>query len=105
MDEHRWDPVGYCADVAAESSSPSLHLPQYQMKRLMTAKFDFTDFLAQYKAVTSMGGMSQVMKMLPGMSAISEKQPAMAEKQFKVYESMVRRDGVAMMIPSISVRA
>jgi len=62
---------------------------EYQMKRLMTAKFDFTDFLAQYKAVTSMGGMSQVMKMLPGMSAISEKQLAMAEKQFKVYESMI----------------
>lgn len=62
---------------------------EYQMKRLMSAKFDFNDFLQQYKAVTSMGSLGTVMKMLPGMNSITEKQLAQAEKQFKIYESMV----------------
>jgi signal recognition particle subunit SRP54 len=35
-------------------------------KRIMKAKFDFNDFLKQYKMVSSMGSMSQVMRMLPG---------------------------------------
>ncbi len=30
------------------------------------AKFDFNDFLKQYKMVSGMGNMSQLVKMLPG---------------------------------------
>ena len=30
------------------------------------AKFDFDDFLKQYKMVAGMGNMGQIMKMLPG---------------------------------------
>ena len=57
--------------------------------RMMTAKFDFNDFLKQYKMVTGMGSMSEVMKMIPGMNKISEKQLAGVEKQYKQYEAMI----------------
>lgn len=33
---------------------------------LREAKFDFDDFLKQYKMVAGMGNMGQIMKMLPG---------------------------------------
>ena len=36
-----------------------------------------------------MGSLSSVMKMLPGMSGITDKQLAAAEKQFAIYESMI----------------
>jgi signal recognition particle subunit SRP54 len=58
-------------------------------KRMLAAKFDFNDFLKQYEAVTGMGGMGALMKMLPGMAAITDKQLAAAEAQFKVYKSMI----------------
>ena len=35
-------------------------------KRLLAAKFDFNDFLGQYKMLNNMGPMGSVMKMLPG---------------------------------------
>jgi signal recognition particle subunit SRP54 len=40
-------------------------------KRLMSANFDFNDFLKQYKMVSGMGNMGQIMKMLPGARADS----------------------------------
>lgn len=57
--------------------------------RMMTAKFDFNDFLQQYKLVNGMGSMTEVMKMIPGMNKISEKQLAAVEKKYKRYESMI----------------
>ena len=40
---------------------------QAMMKKMMQDKFDFNDFLKQFKMVSGMGGgMSSVMKMLPG---------------------------------------
>ena len=35
-------------------------------KRLLSAKFDFNDFLKQSKMMASMGSMGTIMKMLPG---------------------------------------
>lgn len=58
-------------------------------KRMLAAKFDFNDFIKQYEAVTGMGGMGAIMKMLPGMAAVTDKQLAAAEKQFRVYKSMI----------------
>lgn len=57
--------------------------------RMMTAKFDFNDFLRQYKMVSGMGSMSQVVKLIPGMNKITEKQLAKVEKQYKRYEAMI----------------
>jgi len=39
------------------------------MKRLLANKFDFNDFLAQYKTMNNMGG-AQIMKLMPGMSKV-----------------------------------
>eukprot|EP00951_Prasinocladus_malaysianus_P047584 scaffold651118_cov51-Prasinocladus_malaysianus.AAC.1 len=52
-------------------------------KKMMEAKFDYDDFLSQFKMITEMGPMGQVMKMLPGMSNVSDKQMMAAEKKFK----------------------
>ena len=38
------------------------------------AKFDFNDFLRQWKVVSGMGSVSSVVKMLPGMNKIADKQ-------------------------------
>ena len=57
--------------------------------RMMTAKFDFNDFLKQYKMVMGMGSMGEVMKMIPGMNKVTEKQIAALEKKYKQYESMI----------------
>uniref|UniRef100_A0A7S3VP79 signal-recognition-particle GTPase n=1 Tax=Dunaliella tertiolecta TaxID=3047 RepID=A0A7S3VP79_DUNTE len=58
------------------------------MKRLMANKFDFNDFLTQFKTMNNMGG-AQIMKLMPGMSKISEKQLYQMEKELKSYESMI----------------
>ena len=58
-------------------------------KKMMAAKFDFNDFLQQYKTVTSMGSLGQIAKMIPGMSGITDKQLAAVEKQYKAYEAMI----------------
>lgn len=39
-------------------------------KRLLSAKFDFNDFLQQSKMMSSMGSMGSIMKMLPGQYSI-----------------------------------
>ena len=61
--------------------------------RMMSAKFDFNDFLGQYKAISGMGGMASVLKMLPGMSGVSDKQLSAAEKQFKARRGWVVEGG------------
>ena len=40
------------------------------MKRLMANKFDFNDFLTQYKTMNNMGG-ARIMKLMPGMNKVS----------------------------------
>jgi len=42
-------------------------------RKMMSAKFDFDDFLQQYRMVTGMGGIGSMMKMLPGMGSITGK--------------------------------
>ncbi|GAX85777.1 hypothetical protein CEUSTIGMA_g13192.t1 [Chlamydomonas eustigma] len=61
---------------------------QAQMQRILSAKFDFNDFLKQWQNMNNMGG-AQMMKLLPGFNKISEKQLYEAEKKFKMYESMI----------------
>ena len=39
-------------------------------KQLLSAKFDFNDFLKQSKMMSSMGSMGSIMKMLPGQYSI-----------------------------------
>lgn len=59
------------------------------MKRVMQQKFDFNDFLTQSQMISRMGSMGSITKMLPGMNKVSDQQMAQAEKQAKLWESMI----------------
>jgi len=59
------------------------------MNRMMANEFDFNDFLEQSKMMAGMGSMSQVMKLLPGMSQITNEQMRETEKNLKRFESMI----------------
>lgn len=44
-------------------------------KKIMSAKFDFNDFLKQTRAVAQMGSMSRVIGMIPGMGKVNISPP------------------------------
>ncbi|CAL5419694.1 unnamed protein product [Camellia sinensis] len=58
-------------------------------KKIMSAKFDFNDFLKQTRAVAQMGSMSRVIGMIPGMGKITPAQIREAEKSLKIMEAMI----------------
>ncbi|ONK77581.1 uncharacterized protein A4U43_C02F8120 [Asparagus officinalis] len=58
-------------------------------KKIMSAKFDFNDFLKQTRAVAQMGSMSRVIGMIPGMAKVTPAQIREAEKNLSTMESMI----------------
>ncbi|XAR69759.1 Signal-recognition-particle GTPase [Bertholletia excelsa] len=58
-------------------------------KKIMSAKFDFNDFLKQTRAVARMGSMSRVIGMIPGMGKITPAQVREAAKSLKIMEAMI----------------
>ncbi|XP_008784030.2 signal recognition particle 54 kDa protein, chloroplastic [Phoenix dactylifera] len=58
-------------------------------KKIMSAKFDFNDFLKQTRAVAQMGSMSRVIGMIPGMGKVTPAQIREADKSLKIMESMI----------------
>ncbi|XVE61467.1 hypothetical protein DITRI_Ditri06bG0042700 [Diplodiscus trichospermus] len=58
-------------------------------KKIMSAKFDFNDFLKQTRAVARMGSMTRVIGMIPGMGKVTPAQVREAEKSLKLMESMI----------------
>ncbi|XP_010490887.1 PREDICTED: signal recognition particle 54 kDa protein, chloroplastic [Camelina sativa] len=58
-------------------------------KKIMSAKFDFNDFLKQTRAVAKMGSMTRVLGMIPGMGKVSPAQIREAEKNLLVMEAMI----------------
>jgi signal recognition particle subunit SRP54 len=62
---------------------------QAMQARMLDAQFDFNDFLKQAEMVANMGSMSSLMRMMPGMQKLSDKQLAEAENSFKVSKSLV----------------
>jgi len=56
-------------------------------KKLRTAKFDFNDFLAQFKMMRKMGPLENILGMLPGMSNVQGL--SVDEKQIKRTEAIV----------------
>ncbi|KAK1299700.1 hypothetical protein QJS10_CPB13g01565 [Acorus calamus] len=58
-------------------------------KKIMSAKFDFNDFLKQTRAVAKMGSMTRVIGMIPGMGKVTPAQIREAEKSLKIMESMI----------------
>ncbi|KAL9238890.1 hypothetical protein vseg_013260 [Gypsophila vaccaria] len=58
-------------------------------KKIMSAKFDFNDFLKQTRAVAQMGSVSRVIGMIPGMAKVTPSQIREAEKSLKLMEAMI----------------
>ncbi|KAG6502954.1 hypothetical protein ZIOFF_035243 [Zingiber officinale] len=58
-------------------------------KKIMSAKFDFNDFLKQTRAVAQMGSVSRVIGMIPGMGKVTPAQIREAEKNLNIMEAMI----------------
>ena len=58
-------------------------------KRLQSAQFDFNDFLSQMKMMKKMGGMQDLLGMIPGMSKQMGKMPAVDDKKMGQTEAIV----------------
>lgn len=58
-------------------------------QKMMEAKFDFNDFLKQTKMVAKMGSLGGLVKMMPGMSGVSDKKLADAAGKLKVADSLI----------------
>ena len=58
-------------------------------EKMITAKFDFTDFLKQTKLLKNMGSLGGIMKMIPGMNKLSDEQMRQGEVQLKRTEAMI----------------
>lgn len=58
-------------------------------QRIMSAKFDFNDFMEQMKMMNRMGAMGKTMRLIPGMNQVSDKQMMEAEKSMSKMKEMV----------------
>lgn len=58
-------------------------------EKILTAKFDFTDFLKQTRLLKTMGSLGGIMKLLPGMGKVSSDQLEKGESELKKAESMI----------------
>ncbi|MCH4904097.1 signal recognition particle protein [Cylindrospermopsis raciborskii CHAB3438] len=58
-------------------------------EKILSARFDFTDFLKQLRLMKNMGSLGGVMKLIPGMNKISDEQLKQGETQLKRCESMI----------------
>ncbi|KAG8047417.1 hypothetical protein GUJ93_ZPchr0008g11940 [Zizania palustris] len=58
-------------------------------KKILSAKFNFNDFLKQSQNVAKMGSMSRVIGMIPGMNKVTPAQIREAEKKLAFVESMI----------------
>ena len=58
-------------------------------EKILSAKFDFTDFLKQTRLMKNMGSLGGIMKLIPGMNKLSEDQLQQGETQLKRCEAMI----------------
>ncbi len=58
-------------------------------EKILTAKFDFTDFLKQMRLLKNMGSLGGIMKLIPGMNKLSDDQLKQGETQLKRSEAMI----------------
>ncbi|AHJ27167.1 signal recognition particle protein [Nodularia spumigena CS-584] len=57
--------------------------------KILSAKFDFNDFVKQLRMLKNMGSLGGIMKLIPGMNKISDEQLKQGETQLKRCESMI----------------
>ncbi|MGL4379390.1 MAG: signal recognition particle protein [Microcoleaceae cyanobacterium] len=58
-------------------------------EKILSAKFDFTDFLKQMRLLKNMGSLGGLLKMIPGMNKLSEDQMRQGEVQLTRCEAMI----------------
>ncbi len=58
-------------------------------EKILSAKFDFTDFLKQLRLLKNMGSLGGIMKLIPGMNKLSDDQLKQGETQLKRCEAMI----------------
>lgn len=58
-------------------------------EKMMSAQFDFTDFLKQMRMIKRLGSFGGLMKMLPGMGKISDEQMQKGQDQLARSEAMI----------------
>ncbi|MCF4966907.1 signal recognition particle protein [Nostoc sp. CMAA1605] len=58
-------------------------------EKILSAKFDFTDFVKQLRLLKNMGSLGGILKMIPGMGKLSDDQLKHGETQLKRCESMI----------------
>jgi signal recognition particle subunit SRP54 len=58
-------------------------------EKILSAKFDFTDFLKQLRLLKNMGSLGGIIKMIPGMNKLSDDQLKQGETQLKRCEAMI----------------
>jgi signal recognition particle subunit SRP54 len=68
----------------------SLAEAENMTRKMMEAKFDFDDFLKQTKAVSAMGSLGGLIKMMPGMGNVSASKLAEATAKLKVADSIIK---------------
>ncbi|AFY52953.1 signal recognition particle subunit FFH/SRP54 (srp54) [Rivularia sp. PCC 7116] len=59
-------------------------------EKMLSAKFDFTDFLKQLRLLKNMGSLGGIMKMIPGMNKISNEQLEQGQSQLQRCEAMIK---------------
>lgn len=65
-------------------------------EKILTAKFDFTDFIKQMRLMKNMGSLAGIMKLIPGMgNKISDEQLQQGEIQLKRTEAMINSMTIA----------
>lgn len=60
-----------------------------EAKKMMDGNFTLDDLLRQMKMVQKMGSLQSIAKMIPGMPKITDEQTAQAEKEMKIFESVI----------------
>ncbi|KYC37640.1 signal recognition particle [Scytonema hofmannii PCC 7110] len=58
-------------------------------EKILSAKFDFTDFLKQMRLLKNMGSLGGLLKLIPGMNKVSDDQLRQGETQLKRCEAMI----------------
>jgi signal recognition particle subunit SRP54 len=58
-------------------------------EKILSAKFDFTDFLKQLRLLKNMGSLGGILKLIPGMNKLSSDQLQQGETQLKRCEAMI----------------
>ncbi|KJH71756.1 signal recognition particle protein [Aliterella atlantica] len=63
---------------------------EQMQEKILSAKFDFTDFLKQLRLLKNMGSLGGIIKMIPGMNKLNADQLKQGETQLKRCEAMIK---------------